>query len=313
MDSAATGGVWALLLPAGTAAAALLVAAANAALDARARGVSTASGLAAPVSELARLVRQQRRTLPGADSLLWRIGGAGLGIAAVLKVLVVPLGGVTFADLPVGLVWFNAMDVLLWALWWLLGWGANSGWSLVGGYRFLAQALSYELPLMFALTAPAVAAGSLRLADIQDAQHTLWFVAWMPLAFMVYAASVLAFSSWGPFQTATGADASGGVLAELSGIDRLLVLAGRYMLLVAGAAFAVPLFLGGGSGPWLPDPAWVVVKTLLLAAALITVRRLFPTVRPERLAEVAWVVVMPVVLLQLGIVAVIVVANGGAP
>ncbi|WP_417233652.1 complex I subunit 1 family protein [Arthrobacter sp.] len=313
MDSAAAGALWTLLLPFAVAAAALLAAAFNAVLDNRTQRLPAVAGLASPVRETARLLRQQRRTLPGADALLWRIGSAGLVVAAVLMMLVVPFGAFTFADLPVGLVWFNAMDVLLWALWWLLGWGANSAWSLVGGYRFLAQALSYELPLMFALTAPAVGAGSLRLLDIQSSQQDLWFVVWMPAAFLVYAASVLAFSSWGPFQTATAADAAGGVLAELSGVDRLLVLAGRYMLLVAGAAFAVPLFLGGGSGPWFPDPVWVVVKTLVLLAVLISVRRLFPLVRPERLAEVAWILVMPLVLVQLGVVAIVVVVNGGTP
>ncbi|MGP5726055.1 complex I subunit 1 family protein [Arthrobacter rhombi] len=313
MDSATLSALWSLVLPVGVAAAALLAAALNAALDRRTCGVGAAAGVAAPLQEGARLLRQQRRTLPGADALLWRIGGAGLAVSAVLKVLVVPFGDFTFADLPVGLVWFNAMDVLLWACWWLLGWGANSTWSLVGGYRFLAQALSYELPLMFALTAPAVGAGSLRLLDIQQAQSSLWFVAWMPVAFVVYAASVVAFSSWGPFQTATGTDAAGGVIAELSGVDRLLVQTGRYMLLVAGSAFAVPLFFGGGSGPWLPAAAWVVIKTLALVVVFTTVRRLFPTVRPERLAEIALVLVMPLVLLQLAIAAIVVVLNGGAP
>lgn len=306
------GALWVFILPFGLAAAALLAAAANAALDSRARGSTVTAGLFAPIRESARLLRQQRRTLPGADSLLWRIGGAGLVIAAVLKILVIPFGGFTFADLPVGLVWFNAMDVLLWALWWLLGWGANSAWSLVGGYRFLAQALSYELPLMFALTAPAVGAGSLRLMDIQNAQSGLWFVVWMPVAFLVFAASVVAFSSWGPFQTATGGDAAGGVIAELSGVDRLVVLAGRYMILVAGAAFSVPLFFGGGSGPWLPAGVWVVVKTLAVVAVLLTVRRLFPTLRPERLAEIALVLIMPLVLVQVAVAAVIVALNGGA-
>lgn len=313
MDSATIAALWTLTLPMAVAMAALLAASFNAALDARTSGLPAATGLASPVRETARLLRQQRRTLPGADSLLWRIGGSGFVVVAVLMVLVVPFGGFTFADLPVGLVWFNAMDVLLWALWWLLGWGANSTWSLVGGYRFLAQALSYELPLMFALTAPAIGAGSLRLRDIQAAQQDLWFVVWMPIAFLVYVAAVVAFSSWGPFQTATGQDAAGGVIAELSGVDRLLVRAGRYMLLVAGAAFAVPLFLGGGSGPWLPDPVWVIVKTLVLLAALTAGRRLFPTVRPERLAEVAWMLVMPLVLVQLAATAIIVVVNGGAP
>lgn len=312
MDSVA-GALWVFILPCGLAAAALLVAGVNAALDSRARGLSATAGMVGPIRESARLLRQQRRTLPGADSLLWRIGGAGLVVAAVLKVLVIPFGAFTFADLSVGLVWFNAMDVLLWALWWLLGWGANSAWSLVGGYRFLAQALSYELPLMFALTAPAIGAGSLRLLDIQDAQRGLWFVVWMPVAFVVYAASVVAFSSWGPFQTAAGADAASGVIAELSGVDRLVVLAGRYMIVVAGAAFSVPLFFGGGSGPWLPASVWVVLKTFAVLAVLITVRRLFPTVRPERLAEISLVLIMPLVLLQVAVAAVVVVMNGGAP
>lgn len=313
MVSTSAGVLWVAMLPFGLLTAALFTAAANAALDAHTRGAGPGGALLMPVRETARLLRQQRRTLPGADALLWRIGGGGLAVAAVLKLLVLPLGDFTFADLPTGLVWFNAMDVLLWALWWLLGWGANSGWALVGGYRFLAQALSYELPLMFALTAPAVAAGSLRLLDIQAAQSALWFVVWMPFAFVVYLVSVVAFASWGPFRTAAGRDAAGGVLAELSGVDRLLVLAGRYMLLVASAAFAVPLFLGGGSGPWFPGTVWVVVKTLALLGVLLTVRRRFPTVRPERIAEIGWVVVLPLVLVQLAVVAVVVVVNGGAP
>jgi NADH-quinone oxidoreductase subunit H len=297
------------LLPLGVAVLALAVASVNGAVNARAEGGAVRDGFAAPARETARLIRQQRRTLPGADSLLWRVAGAGLGIAAVLQVVVIPFGNFTFADLPVGLVWFNAIDVLLW---WLLGWGANSSWSLVGGYRFLAQALSYEIPLMFALTAPAIGAGSLRLLDVQAAQHSVWFVVWMPVSFLIYVASVVAFSSWGPFQSAVGVDIGHGVLAELSGIDRLLVLGGRYAVLVAGAAFSVPLFFGGGSGPLLPASIWVVVKIVAVLAGILALRRMFPTVRPDRLAEIAWVIVVPMVLVQLAVVAVIVAVNGGA-
>ncbi|MBW4096308.1 MAG: hypothetical protein HIU81_13560, partial [Acidobacteria bacterium] len=98
MDSVA-GALWVFILPCGLAAAALLVAGVNAALDSRARGLSATAGMVGPIRESARLLRQQRRTLPGADSLLWRIGGAGLVVAAVLKVLVIPFGAFTFADL----------------------------------------------------------------------------------------------------------------------------------------------------------------------------------------------------------------------
>jgi len=263
----------------------------------------------APAAEAARLLRQRRRTLLAADRLLWRLGGGGLLVAALLMVAVIPLGRWTLSDLGVGVVWFNAMDVLVWALVWMAGWGANSTHALVGGYRFLAQALAYELPLMFALTAPAVGAGSLRVADVIAAQHGLWFVVWMPVAFVVFCACVVAFSVQGPFAAAAAADIGGGVLAEVSGVDRLLLLAGRYALLAAGSAFAVVAVFGGGDGPWLPDWVWTLVKTFAVLSVLVLVRRRVPLLRPDRLVEVGWVLVLPLTLLQLLVVSVVVVVR----
>lgn len=291
----------------------LAVAAAAAVLDgalaARSQGRDWPAGLGTPWVETARLLRQRRRTVVAADVPLWRAGGAGLLVVAMLMVVVVPLGAWTVGDLPVGVAWFNAMDVLVWAAVWLAGWAANSAHSLVAGYRFLAQALSYELPLMFALVAPAVGAGSLRVGDVVAAQHGLWFVVWMPVAFLVFCVAVVAFSVWGPFGAAADVSGAGGVLAELSGVDRWLVLAGRWALLAAGSAFAVTLFLGGGLGPVLPAWLWVLVKTLALLAVFVLLRRRLPTVRPERLVEVAWLVVLPLVLAQLLVVSVVVVAR----
>lgn len=285
---------------------AVAAAAFDGALGALREGRSFKVGFGAPVWEAARLLRQRRRSLVAADVLLWRVGIAGLVVVALLKVAVVPLGMWTVADLSVGVVWFNAMDVMVWALVWLAGWGANSVYSLVGGYRFLAQALSYELPLMFALTAPAVAVGSLRVGDVVAAQDRLWFVVWMPVAFLVFCAGVVAFSVWGPFSPAAGRDIAGGVLAELSGVDRLLLLAGRYALLSAGAGMAVALFLGGGSGPFAPSWVWTVVKTGVVLAFLVGVGRLLPAVRPNRLVAVAWIVVLPATLLQVLLVSLVV-------
>lgn len=289
----------------------LVLALAAAVVDGAAAGRTggVRAGAATPLWESARLLRQRRRATVAADSLLWRIGGGGLVIVALLMVAVVPLGRWTLADVPVGVVWFNAMDVVVWALVWLLGWGANSVHGLVGGYRFLAQALAYELPLMFALVAPAVAAGSLRVGDVVAAQDDLWYVVWMPVAFVVFCLGVVAFSVWGPLSVAAGADVAGGVLAELSGPDRLLALAGRYSLLAAGAAFAVPLFLGGGAGPVLPGWVWSLLKTGALLAVLVLVRGRLPAVRPERFAEVGWLVVLPATLVQLLIVSVVVVGG----
>lgn len=291
----------------------LVVAAAAAAFDgavvARAEGHPWRQGLGAPWSETARLLRQRRRSTVAADLLLWRVAGAGLLVTALLKATVVPLGGWTLSDMSVGLVWFNAMDITVWALVWLAGWGPNSAHSLVGGYRFLGQALSYELPLMFALTAPATAAASLRVGDIVAVQQGLWFVVWMPVAFGVFCAALMGFSVWGPLSTPIGVDIAGGVLAEAAGIDRWLILTGRWALLTVGAAFGATLFLGGGAGPLLPGWLWVLVKTAALLAALVLARRRLPALRPERISAAAWLVVLPLVLLQVLVVAVVVVGR----
>ncbi|WP_298806705.1 NADH-quinone oxidoreductase subunit H [uncultured Pseudokineococcus sp.] len=300
---------WVLLAALLLGMAALGVAALDGALAARAACRPASVGAQHPLVETARLLRQRRRTTVAADTLLRHVAVGGFAVAPLLMVAVVPLGEWVLADASVGVVWFNAVDVLVWVLVWLAGWGPNAAWSLTGGYRFLAQAMAYELPLMFALTAPAVAAGSLRVGDVAGGQQGLPYVVWMPVAFLVYCVGVLAFSVRGPLSPAGGPVISSGVLAELSGVDRLLVLAGRAGLLVAGAAFAVPLFLGGGSGPLLPGWLWVLVKTALLTAALVVVRRRLPDVRPERFLALGWTVLLPAALLQLLVVSVVVVVR----
>lgn len=268
------------------------------------------SAAASPVHETARLLRQRRRVPVKADELLWRAGAYGMLVAALLMITVVPLGSWTLFDLDVGIVWFNAMDVMIWALVWLTGWGANSAYGLVGGYRFLAHGLGYELPLMFALVAPAIAAESLRVTDVVAAQQGLWYVVWMPVAFLVYCLTVTAFSVWGPFAAAAGRDLAGGVTAELSGVDRMLFQGGRLALLAAGAAFAVPMFLGGGAGPLLPDWLWVLVKTTIVLTALVWLRHRLPILRPDKFMEIGWVIALPLVLIQDLVVAVIAAGKG---
>jgi NADH-quinone oxidoreductase subunit H len=243
------------------------------------------------------------------DGVLWRLGGGGVIVAALLASLVVPLGDRPVLDLPAGIVWFNAMEVLLWVLVWMAGWGANSAYPLVSGYRYLAQGLAYELPLMLALITAGLGAGSLRVVDVVAAQQDRWFVVEMPVAFALYLAGVVGFSFWGPLSAAVAVDLGGGVRAELSGVDRLVFLAGRYFALAAGAAFAVPLFLGGSAGPVLPGAVWAAVKTLAVLAALVWLRWRLPLIRPDRYVELAWVVLIPLILAQTLVTSMVVLAG----
>ncbi|MFE9611201.1 NADH-quinone oxidoreductase subunit H [Streptomyces sp. NPDC006012] len=285
--------------PAMLLALAVLAVAADAVLTARGAGRPvTVRAAVRPFLGVPRALLAQPRCLPAADVLLWRTGVVVVPVSAVLSTLVIPFGEVAVADLSVGVVWFNAMEVLTWAGLWLAGWGPNAVFSLIGGYRFLAQGLAYELPLMFALISAATGAQSLRVGAVAAAQHGLWYAVWMPVAFAVHLAGVLAFSFLGPFAYPAGRDLAGGVLSEVAGADRLLLQAGRWLWLASGAAMAVPLFLGGGAGPGLPAWAWSLVKTLLVLALLVWVLRRLPIVRADRYVEFAWVVLLPAAIVQ---------------
>src|SRR5919198_1248566 len=108
--------LWSVLVaPVLLAALAFTAAVWNAVLSARASGLPVRPGvLSAPVWRTTSLLLQQRRTTLAADALLWRLGGAAVAVAAVLAVLVVPVGGYAVSDLSVGVVWFNAMEVVVW-------------------------------------------------------------------------------------------------------------------------------------------------------------------------------------------------------
>ncbi|MGQ0576259.1 MAG: complex I subunit 1 family protein [Pseudonocardia sp.] len=283
----------------------------DAALATRARGGPTAGAFLVPGREVARLVVGQRRRTLTPDRTLWTTGVVLLPVAALLAAAVLPLGERPVAELGVGVVWFNAMEVLAWAAVWTVGWGANSMLAVVGAYRFVAQGLAYELPHMFALITAALAAESLRVTDIVAAQAGLWFAVLMPVAFGAYLLSTVAMAFWGPFDAPVGRDVAGGAALELSGIDRLMFSGGRWLLLVVAAAMAVPLFLGGGAGPVLPAWAWVAVKTAAVLALVVWLGRRFPTVRMDRFVEFAWVVLIPLTIAQALVVAIVVLQRGG--
>ncbi len=262
----------------------------------------------APVRGGARMMVEQPRLLPAPDRLLGRVAAVLVPLSASLALAVVPIGwsGGSWLSSSADLVWFNAAEVMLWVAWWCAGWSPNSVLPLVGAYRFLAQGLSYELPLMFALITVGVGAGSLRVSDVVTAQQGLWFVVVMPVAAVVFVVAAAAFACWGPFAAPMSRDLAGGVLAETSGPARLALTAGRAAFLGVAAVMAATLFLGGPAGPGGPGWAWLLVKTVAVAAVMVAASRRLPVLPPDRTVDVAWVVVLPLTIAQALVVSVLV-------
>lgn len=300
-------GAWAAVaVPLALAVVAGIAATADAVTGAVLAGRRPRTGVLSPLRRTVGLLLTQRRSTSVPDSLLWRFGGGGVLVVACVATVVVPLGAWSAADLSVGVVWWSGFIAVLWVLLHMIGYSANAGFPLVGGYRFLAQAMAYEMPMAISIICAALAAHSLRVGAVVSAQHGLWFAVWMPAAFVIFLICGLAASFYGPFSTPTSPALGGGLLAELSGIDRLVVLAGRYLVLASVAGFGTAMFLGGGAGPLLPAPVWTLLKTAAVLTVLIGARWRWPQIRTERFEEIGWVVLLPLSVLQALIVSLVV-------
>ncbi|MFV1985997.1 MAG: complex I subunit 1 family protein [Gemmatimonadota bacterium] len=263
------------------------------------RRIALGPVLSAPLRRAAFLVVQQVSRTERPDAEAWALAPALLGGVAALGLASIPLApGLAVADVPEGIVLFGAAMALVMVAVFLHGWSANSMFPLIGGYRFVAVALSYEMPLALVLIAAALPAESLSVGEIVRSQTTVWNVIRQPLGLPIYlvAASGLAF--WGPLRLPDATDLSGGTRAEVSGAALLVWEIGRAMVLVAAAAMGAAVFLGGWLGPWIPGPVWMGLKTVALLGLIIWTGHRVAQFRIERFVVVAWAVLIPLALID---------------
>lgn len=258
-----------------------------------------ASTCAEPLRHAALLLLQQRSGTERPDAEAWALAPALLGALAAAALAAIPLGpALALSDTGAGIVYFGAAMAMVMIGVFLNGWSANSTFPLIGGYRFIAQALSYEMPLALVLIAAALPAESLSVGEIVRSQETLWNIVRQPLGLPVYLIAGLGLSFWGPLNLPDAADLAGGTAAELSGTALLLWRSAQLAVVVAVAAMGAAAFLGGWLGPWLPGPVWMVLKTVALISVMVWVKHLVGRVRLERFVVISWTVLIPVALVD---------------
>jgi len=267
-------------------------------------GWRVGAAAAHPLREALRLLVKEARPTERPDRLLWPAAPLLLVTLAFAALTVMPLSPALIgADIGVGVVYLTAMIALVLVAVFASGWACNSKYPLLAGYRFIGLALAYEMPYAITIIAVALPAESLALgAIVAVQQETLWNALLQPLGFLIYLLCALTVAFRAPFDVNEAADLAGGSELELDGAPLLVWRIGRYALLLTTGAFAVPLFLGGGAGPWLPDAAWTVIKVLAVTAALTAAGHLVARARLDRFMKVAWVILIPLSLVNLFLV-----------
>jgi NADH:ubiquinone oxidoreductase subunit H len=139
----------------------------------------------------------------------------------------------------------------------LSGWGSNNKYSLLGGMRSASQAISYEIPLVMSALGVALAAGSLNIKEIVEAQNAGGFgmFSWywwsiLPLSFVIFWISSIAEVNRIPFDLPEAeSELVSGYNTEYSGMKFALFFLAEYASLFGMSALIATLFFGGYYSP----------------------------------------------------------------
>nr|YP_009351767.1 NADH dehydrogenase subunit 1 [Nasutitermes macrocephalus]AQP30623.1 NADH dehydrogenase subunit 1 [Nasutitermes macrocephalus] len=214
----------------------------------------------------------------------------GFFLSLLVWLLVPYLSG--FISFELGLLFFLACTSLGVYTVMIAGWSSNSGYSLLGGLRALAQTISYEVSLAFILLSFVILISSYNLAYFYFFQVYLWLVFFsLPLSF-IWFISCLAETNRTPFDFAEGESelVSGFNVEYGSGGFALIFLAEYASILFMSLLFCI-LFLGSDLYSF-----FFYIKLAFVSFLFIWVRGTVPRFRYDKLMYLAWSSFLPLSL-----------------
>ena len=256
-------------------------------------------GLLQTTADMIKLMSKEDIIPCGADKWAWILAPILLFIPAAGVYAVFPFDNqAIFADVNIGVFYVVALSSQATLPFFMAGWASNSKYALIGGMRTAAQMISYEVPMVFAILAIVMMAGSMRMSDIVAVQQQgVWFICLQPLAFVLYVITATAEINRAPFNLVEAeSELVAGPFTEYTGMRWALFYLSEYANLLAVSAIAATLFLGGWAGPWLPGWAWFFLKIGFMVYLFLWISWTFPRFRIDHMMAFGWKVLLPLAL-----------------
>ena len=278
-------------------------------------------GLGQPIADAFKLIFKEIIVPSKANKTLFVIAPI-LSLAPSLAAwAVIPFSDtLVLADINAGLLYVLALTSLAVYGVIIAGWASNSKYAFLGAMRSVAQIVSYEIAMGFALVGVLVAARSLNLGDIVDAQNGSiihWF--WLPLLplAVVYFISGVAETNRAPFDVAEGeSEIVAGFHVEYSGMAFSVFFMAEYANMIIIAILTSVMFFGGWLSPFQSIPVigessifWLLAKTSFFLFMFLWLRATFPRYRYDQIMRLGWKIFIPITIVWLIVVAVLVVTN----
>ena len=270
-----------------------------------------AFGLLQPVADAIKLIQKEVLQPRVADNRLFNIPPIIVFIPAMLTFAVFAWApDMVYADLDVGVLYLLALSSITSLAIFVAGWASNNKYALLGAMRVIAMAISYEIPLVLALLAPVLFAGTMNIPDIVQWQRDnhVWLAFLLPLPVFIYAIAATAELNRTPADIAEAeSEIIAGFHTEYSGMKFGLFYAVELINSLAVSGIIASLFFGGYSLYGVEEfvPPWVLFigKIYFFYFGLIWLRGTLPRLRIDQLMAFAWKMLIPLALLNVVIVA----------
>lgn len=279
-------------------------------------------GLLQPIADAVKLISKEDIVPANADRLIFLVAPLLSFVLAPLGALVVPFGeSITLFGRQINLY---VIDINVAALYFLAvgsmgvygiilgGYASGNRYSLLGALRSTAQVISYELVLGLSLVGIFILTGSLSLVDIvRMQQRTLvlgglelpnWFILSQPLAFVLFLIAAVAETNRAPFDLPEAeTELIAGYFTEYSGFRFSFYFLAEYINMIVVSLIAATLFLGGIDGPFVDGIWWLAAKAFIFLFFYVWLRATLPRFRYDQLMGLAWKVLLPLALINIGV------------
>lgn len=226
-----------------------------------------------------------------------------------------------FAVIPIHLLSYNSGDVYAFAninlsVMYLIaisalevyglimaGWSSNSKYAFYGAIRSVAQMISYELSLGFAILMMIAITGSINIVEMVDRYHEIDSITKLMMApvAVIFFVAILAETNRHPFDLPEAeSELVSGYNVEYSSMAFALFFLGEYANMILKSAIVALLFLGAWhpildveSLARIPPFVWFLGKVGFLLFVFIWIRAALPRYRYDQLMRIGWKLFLP--------------------
>jgi NADH-ubiquinone oxidoreductase chain 1 len=172
----------------------------------------------------------------------------------------------------------------------LLGWSANSSYSLVGSLRSSSALISYELILATSALMPMIITSSYNLIDIVNNQVVvMYLLPMLPIVF-IFLISVLAETSRTPFDLIEAeSELVSGYMTEHASVAFVLLFLTEYASILLFSAINTVLWLGP------TDYIKFGIGLNVILTFIILMRAVLPRIRYDQLIMACWLILLPII------------------